>query len=148
MPRSWNRNLESGLGSTCAPQIVVAKLLITNYLAFHTHRLLCKRRQTDAMSEPFIRIMHVVIADRGVARHSVVPDAHGTIIPLHTDLQIGRDGDVLESNSPSVLCYHESEFWNRTLNKSWRSASDSSSFKPIMRRVKPGLMYKAFSPVA
>ena len=33
------------------------------------------------------------------------------------------------------------------MNKSLRSASDSSSFKPMIRRVKPGLTYNALSPV-
>jgi hypothetical protein len=65
-------------------------------LALDTHRLLCKRRQADAMSETFLGIVHVVIAD-SVTSDPVVPDAHGTIVPLDTDLQVGRDGDVLET---------------------------------------------------
>ena len=47
------------------------------------------------MSQALFRIVHVVIADGGVACHSVVPDAHGAIIPFDADLQISRNGDVL-----------------------------------------------------
>ena len=81
--------------STDLRGIAQTELLLTNQLSIDTHRLLCKRRQANAMSKPFVRIMHVVIADSRVARHSVVPDTHGTIIPFDADLQIGRNRDML-----------------------------------------------------
>lgn len=68
----------------------------TRTLALYTHGLLSKRRQANTMSKPFIRIMHVVVADGSVARHSVVPNTNSAVVPFDTDLQIGGDGDVLE----------------------------------------------------
>lgn len=84
-------------------EIAFTEVLLTNHLGVDTHRLLCKRRQADAMSKPFIGIMHVVIADGRVACHSVVPDTHGTVIPFDADLQISRDGDVLLLEPSSVF---------------------------------------------
>lgn len=76
-------------------EIAVADVLLMTQLAIDTNWLLCKRRQANAMAQPFIRIMHVVIANRGVTCHSVVPDIHGTIIPLDADLQISRNRNML-----------------------------------------------------
>jgi hypothetical protein len=47
------------------------------------------------MSKPFIRIVHVVVADSCVGRYPVVPDAHGAIVPFDANLEISRDGNVL-----------------------------------------------------
>ena len=88
-------------------RIASAKLLLTTQLAINTHRLLCKRRQAYAMAQSFIRIMHVVIADGGVARHSVVPDTHGTIVPFDAHLQVSRHRDMLRLELLSVLGYLE-----------------------------------------
>jgi hypothetical protein len=68
---------------------------LVHNLALDTHRLLRKRRQANTMSKPFIRIMHIVIADSGMGRHSVVPDTHGAIVPFDANLEISRDGNVL-----------------------------------------------------
>jgi hypothetical protein len=51
------------------------------------------------MSESFVGVVNVVVADSSVACYPVVPDTHGTIVPLHTDLQVGRNGDVLNRSS-------------------------------------------------
>ena len=40
------------------------------------------------------------------------------------------------------------ETLSQTLNKSCSKASDSSCFTPMIRFVKPGLIYNAFCPVA
>ena len=77
---------EAHLFDTDSREIALAELLLADQLPFDAHRLLCKRRQADTMSEPFVGIVHVVIADGGVACHSVVPDAHGAIVPLDADL--------------------------------------------------------------
>lgn len=81
--------------STDLCEIAQTELLLANQLSIDTHRLLCKRRQADAMSEAFIRIMHIVIADRCVACHSVVPDTHGSIIPFDAHLQVSRNRNML-----------------------------------------------------
>jgi hypothetical protein len=47
------------------------------------------------MSETLVGTVDVVIADSSMARHSVVPNTHGTIIPLDANLQISRNRDVL-----------------------------------------------------
>jgi hypothetical protein len=71
------------------------------------------------MSETFLGIVHVVIAGSSVTSNPVVPDAHGTIVPLDTDLQVGRDGDVLERFvsvchlEPISRVYLEQELENR-----------------------------------
>lgn len=139
---------QQSLFNTGSGEIAFAEVLLTSHLGVDTHWLLSKRRQADAMSKPFIGVVHVVIADSGMACHSVVPDAHGVVVPFDADLQISRDGDVLQLEIVVSVLPSWDQTLDRTLNKSWRSASDSSSFNPMMRRVKPGLMYRAFSPVA
>jgi hypothetical protein len=61
----------------------------------NAYRLFRKCRQTDAMSQPFLDIVNVVITDGSVTGDSVVPDAYCAIVPLDADLEISCDGDVL-----------------------------------------------------
>jgi hypothetical protein len=71
------------------------------------------------MSETFLGVVNVVVTDRSVTSNPVVPDAHGTIVPLDTDLQVGRDGDVLETSvsvcdlEPILRAYLEQELEKR-----------------------------------
>jgi hypothetical protein len=61
----------------------------------NAYRLFCKCHQTDAMSETFLGIMHIVITDGSVTGDSVVPDADCAIVPFDADLQISGNGNVL-----------------------------------------------------
>jgi hypothetical protein len=47
------------------------------------------------MSESFVGILNIVVANSGMASHPIVPHTDGTIVPLDTDLQVCRNGDVL-----------------------------------------------------
>lgn len=48
------------------------------------------------MSQAFLRVVDVVVADRGMGGHAVVPKCHGAVVPFDTDLDVRSNGDVLE----------------------------------------------------
>ena len=54
--------------------------------SMNTHRLSCKCRQANTMPQALIGIVYVVVTDGSMTRDSVVPDAHGAIVPLDADL--------------------------------------------------------------
>lgn len=87
--------------------------------------------------------MHVVIADSGVARHSVVPDTHGTIISLHAALQISRDGDMLHIHYQcvSILNADVASYLGTSVGEARRTPR---LFSSMIRRVKPRWLSKAF----
>jgi hypothetical protein len=61
----------------------------------NTHRLFCKCRQANTVPQALIGTVYVVVTDGSMTRDSVVPDAHGAIVPFDADLQVSCNGDVL-----------------------------------------------------
>lgn len=128
----------------------MARRLPLRLQPIHPPRLLRLRSNTESMPEPFLRIVHVIVRDGRVGRDAIVPERHGAVVPADTDLEVLALGDVLAACQKENLCISDrgagGKLW-LTLNRSFRIASDSSSFSPTMRFVKPGLTKRAFWPV-
>lgn len=62
----------------------------------HANRLVGQRRQTHAVPQALLRVVHVVVGDGRVRRHPVVPQRHRALLPLDAHLQVLGVRDVLE----------------------------------------------------
>lgn len=126
-------------------------------------RLLGLRSQAHAVPQTLLRVVHVVVVDGRVRRDPVVPERDGAGLPLYAGLEVLAQGDVLrrctklEEEKKGVLrgvafveegVYTTPIYGVHTSKRRSRSAADSSSFRPTIRLVNPGLTYSTFCPVA
>ena len=61
----------------------------------HTNRLLTQRRNAERMPQSLLGIVDIVVGDRRMRRHSVIPEHYRTVVPFHSDLDVGGLRDVL-----------------------------------------------------
>ena len=151
--KAQERTVYSCLSTVCTPQMLIDIPEIfkrTHYLALHTHRLLPKRRNTEPMPQSLLWIGHVIIRYSRVRRHAIIPQGDRAVIPLHTYLNVSRVGDVLFGTLVTRMYGNNKDSgWDHllTLKRRPNKASDSSSFSPMIRLVKPGCTNRAFCPV-
>lgn len=50
-------------------------------------------------------VVDIIIRDGSMGCHSIVPQRYGLIVPLDSDLQVCRDGDVLEQTVNPCLAH-------------------------------------------
>lgn len=62
----------------------------------HPHRLLRQRRNSKAMPQALLLTINVIIRDCSVCRNTIIPQTNRLIIPLDSDLNVLRLGDVFE----------------------------------------------------
>lgn len=62
----------------------------------HPPRLIRQRGNAEPMPQPLLRVMHVVVRDGRMRRHTVIPERHGSLLPLDSDLEVLTLRDVLE----------------------------------------------------
>ena len=114
--------------------------------SIHTCWPITKCGYPKSMTKSFLWIVDVIISDRSMRCHSIIPQCYRSFFPSHANLKILAKGYVLHLRqivSEFLTCQRR-----HTLNKSCNKASDSSSLRPMMRFVNPGLTKSAFWPVA
>ena len=57
--------------------------------------LLCESRDAKSVSQTFLRVVDVVVVDRRVRRHSVIPQCNGAFLPPNTGLEVLTLCDML-----------------------------------------------------
>ena len=65
--------------------------------------LLCEGRDAESVSKTFLRVVDVVVVDRRVCRHSIVPQCNGAFLPPDACLEVLALCDMLSSIVRALL---------------------------------------------
>ena len=99
------------------------------------------------MTQALLGIVDIVVRNGCVSCDTIVPQCDSSFLPTDSCLEVLALRNVLRPCQQKRLA-DVARVVRLTLNKSFKSASDSSCFRPMMRLVKPGLTKRAFWPVA
>jgi hypothetical protein len=61
----------------------------------HTNRLVRQSGDAEPMAQTLLRVVHIVVVDGSVSRHSVVPQGDRAFFPADAGLKVVALGDVL-----------------------------------------------------